>query len=154
MSVQDLLQACALVTLKDKQHTKAQVIKQCARHMAEVFKMGDPHIITQNLCQREALGSTGLGEGVALPHATVQSAQNPCLGIFHLAPAVDFASIDDKKVDLLLVVLTGEDQARERSEILAILSRAVANKALRSQLRKAKTCEQITQLLLPASKSS
>jgi PTS system nitrogen regulatory IIA component len=99
------------------------------------------------LMNRERLGSTGLGDGVAIPHCRIPCTQihGACLT---LANPVDYDAMDGEPVDLLFVLLVPPDEQAAHLELLAELARLFGDVNNRSDLRSAKTDEELFELLI------
>lgn len=103
--------------------------------------------IFEHLIERERLGSTGLGHGVAIPHARIQG-QHTAIGAFiKLENGVDFDAIDNQPVDLLFALLVPEHFTDEHLEILAQLAEMFGNSRICEQLRASKDQQKILELL-------
>ena len=100
---------------------------------------GQPAAVVTLLAAREELGSTGVGGGIALPHARIEGLETPCAWFVRLARPIDFMAIDGAKVDLLFLLLTpiGDDQAHLSA--LATLSRRLRAPGVAAALRAAAT---------------
>lgn len=99
------------------------------------------------LMEREAVASTGLGHGVALPHALVRGVERISGVFLRLKPPVDFAAIDDEPVDLVLALLAPPELAGEHLRALARSARALRSAELRRQLRLASGADAIRALM-------
>jgi PTS system nitrogen regulatory IIA component len=100
------------------------------------------------LMEREALGATGVGHGVAIPHARVKGLSR-MKGVFaRLSPPVDFGSIDDEPVDLVFALLSPVASGSEHLRALARIARALRSAELRGQLRQARGGDAIWALLV------
>lgn len=87
------------------------------------------------LLERESLGPTGVGHGVALPHARLSGLEN-VIGIFvMLEKPIDFGSIDRQPVDIAFALFAPEDAGVEHLKALALVSRTLREPALCSKLR-------------------
>jgi nitrogen PTS system EIIA component len=104
-------------------------------------------VICDALTKREDLGSTGIGSGVAVPHACVQGLGRSFCLIARLSRPVDFDAIDDMAIDLVVVVLSPPSEQRQRLNILSLLSRRLRDIDVRSALRSARTEEDIRKCL-------
>ena len=103
--------------------------------------------IFDSLVTRERLGSTGLGNGVALPHARLRSLKQPIAALVTLRQGVDFDAIDRQPVDLLYALLVPEDSTDEHLKILAQLAGLFSNPDLCSKLRSCDDSNQCFQLI-------
>lgn len=98
----------------------------------------DARDVTEALVERERLGSTGFGKGVALPHAKLDGLSG-VRGLFlQLARPIDFQAVDGLPVDLLFVLLSPLDAGADHLKALASVSRALRDDAMSDRLRGAK----------------
>jgi PTS system nitrogen regulatory IIA component len=94
--------------------------------------------IFTSLIGREKLGSTGIGHGVALPHARIAGTEQ-AMGVFAKLPeAIEFDAIDNQPVDMMFALMVPENSADEHLQILAQLAQMFSNADFCSQLREAK----------------
>lgn len=95
----------------------------------------DAKIIVERLAERERLGSTGFGGGVAIPHGKIDGL-NHVVGVFaRLASPIDFAAIDDMPVDLVFLLLSPPDAGVEHLKALARVSRRLRDRGFVAKLR-------------------
>lgn len=93
----------------------------------------------RRLIARERLGSTGIGQGIAIPHCRVENCQRTLGALITLAEPIDFDSMDSEPVDILFAMLAPEDAQEEHLQYLATLASALSNEKFREKLRDAKT---------------
>jgi len=135
------------ITLRVHAPTKRQALNIVADIAARAVKAG-PAEISARLLAREALGSTGVGHGVAVPHARLPGLTR-MHGVFvRLDQPVDFGSVDEQPVDLIFALLAPDDHPAEHLRALARVSRALRQAELREQLRQAKSADAIRALLV------
>jgi len=133
---QGLLLHLSSIRVDDPSHSKKRVLEQAA----QLLSRGDNELgvgIFERLLERERLGSTGLGEGVALPHARMPGITESRASFLRLSEPVDFDSIDGEPVDLVYALLVPENATEEHLKLLAELARLFHDPALRKQLRHA-----------------
>lgn len=107
--------------------------------MAERIHDVDSALVVERLTERERLGSTGFGGGIAIPHGKIDGLDN-VVGLFaRLAHPVDFASIDDEPVDLVFMLLSPTDAGASHLKALAQVSRVLRDRAFVAKLRGAVT---------------
>lgn len=94
--------------------------------------------IIDKLNQRERLGSTGVGNGVAIPHSKINLLQETKVFFFKLKSAIDFSSADKKHVDLVFVILAPNNSQSEHLLVLSSISSFLRNKTIVKQLRNLK----------------
>lgn len=95
----------------------------------------DYDTIFDQLIAREKLGSTGLGQGIAIPHCRASHCQQPLGTLVTLEDAVDFDSPDDQPVDLLFVLLVPETENQQHLDILATVARLFSQPQYCEKLR-------------------
>jgi PTS system nitrogen regulatory IIA component len=115
---------------------KAQLLGELSRRAATALSL-EPLMLLRALQAREQLGSTGLGRGFALPHARLPQLPRIYASLARLARPIDYASVDEKPVDLVVLLLTPESAAGQHLATLAALSRPFRDEAFVQQIRKA-----------------
>ncbi|MGH8809302.1 MAG: PTS sugar transporter subunit IIA, partial [Noviherbaspirillum sp.] len=90
--------------------------------------------VYENLCAREQLGSTALGEGVAIPHARVKGLRQPMAAFVRLATAIPFDAPDDKPVSELVVLLVPMNAASAHLQLLAEIAEMLCDRDFRQRL--------------------
>lgn len=103
--------------------------------------------IFDTLLNRERLGSTGLGHGVAIPHARIKGGTTTCAAFIKLADGIDFDAVDQQPVDLLFALLVPETCTDEHLQLLAQLSRMFSDPQQLQQLRTSDSRQQLLTLL-------
>ena len=130
---------------------KATSKKQALQKIAEIAAREtntDERIIMEQLVERERLGSTGMGKGVAIPHARMQSIDTVFTALITLDQPIDFDAIDEKPVDLMIVLLAPHDAGADHLQALASASRLLRDQELCDKLRGARNVDAIESLLL------
>jgi PTS system nitrogen regulatory IIA component len=95
----------------------------------------DAKLVSERLSERERLGSTGFGGGVAIPHGKIDGLEK-VVGLFaRLAQPIDFNAIDDLPVDLVFLLLSPPDAGVDHLKALARVSRRLRDKAFVAKLR-------------------
>ena len=106
--------------------------------------------VSEALRERERLGSTGFGRGIALPHAKMADL-NGVRGMFlQLARPIDFQAVDGLPVDLLFILLSPLDAGADHLKALAGVSRMLRNESIAERLRGAKNDEALYAMLVDA----
>ena len=120
--------------------SKKQVLEELCK-LAEI-KLGiNSRILIENLTKREKLGSTAVGNGIAIPHANVTNIDKPYVFVSTLVNGLDFNSTDDIPVDIIFLLVAPDDQGSEHLQALALISRLLRNKELTTKLRGCKSAE-------------
>jgi len=96
-----------------------------------------PDIILSELSKREELGSTGLGDGVAIPHARFKQIDKPFGMLFRLRQPIEFDALDGKPIDILFLLLLPESTKGEQLSALACVARKLRKPAVTAALREA-----------------
>ena len=152
MDIGDLLDRHAIVP-RVTAGSKRQVLSVAAEIAARLYGL-KPGEVLDALLSREEEGSTGVGGGVAVPHARV-AGLNRVRGIFlRLETPVDFQAVDDQPVDLVFALLAPAGALTEHLRALARVSRALRRPDLREQLRQARTQDAVHALLAREAKPS
>lgn len=116
--------------------SKSGVLSEVARLFASVYGV-DETAILDGLEEREALGSTGFGRGVAIPHARSAAVSRPTVVLLRLDHAVDFAAADGMPVDLVFGLISPENAGATHLHALAAISRLVRDDAMHEALSEA-----------------
>jgi PTS system nitrogen regulatory IIA component len=128
---------------------KTQLLQDLAGRAATVLSM-ERRKIFDALLARENLGSTGLGKGFALPHARLEGLGGPFALFVRLARPIDFESIDERPVDLAILLLTSANGANHHLATLAALSRPLRDDLFVQKLRAAPDATALHRLLASA----
>lgn len=114
--------------------TKKQALQALAEKVAAVSTL-DERQVFEALLQRERLGSTGVGHGIAIPHAKLAGAPR-IIGVFaRLERPVDFEALDDEPVDLVFVLIAPESAGADHLKALARVARVLRDPAVGNKLR-------------------
>jgi PTS system nitrogen regulatory IIA component len=146
MNIGELLDRSA-ISLRVSAANKRKVLAVIAEIAARNFQL-DAGVILEALAEREAAGSTGVGHGVAVPHARLEGLER-MRGVFvRIEHPVDFDAVDDQPVDLLFALFAPKNAGAEHLRALARVSRLLRQAELRQQLRKAQTADVVHALLV------
>ena len=116
---------------------KDQLLKDLSTRAAVEVGL-DPALVSAEILKREELGSTGLGSGVAIPHARISGLIKPHGVLARLNRALDFASIDEEPVDLVFLLLLPNSSTGEQLNALAAVARQLRRPTIATMLRKAR----------------
>jgi PTS system nitrogen regulatory IIA component len=133
--------------------TKSQALSALAEMATRSFE-ADPAEALAALLARERVGSTGVGGGVALPHARLKGLDRTHGVFVRLDAPVPYDAIDDQPVDLLFALFAPEDGGPEHLRALARVSRLLRSGELRQQLRQARSQDTVFALLAQEAHSS
>ena len=119
--------------------SKKKVLQEAANLIASDVGRIDAKELFRALMERERLGSTGIGEGVAIPHCRIATASRVTGALIQLENAIDFQSIDSQPVDLLFILLVPDQASDEHLQVLSQLASRFNQADFRQQLRAAST---------------
>ena len=145
MKISDIMSVDS-VMLSVKAKNKRALLQEVAQFASSVTKIDD-RIIFDALLERENLGSTGFGGGVALPHGRLSELKKVYGFFVKLAAPIDFDAIDGKPIDMLFLLLSPESSGADHLTALAQISRILKNNNLVNKLREAERKEEIHALL-------
>ncbi|MCL6415225.1 PTS IIA-like nitrogen regulatory protein PtsN [Aestuariirhabdus sp. Z084] len=116
--------------------------KRVLETLAETIAQGAPEISADNLfnglIERERLGSTGFGKGIAIPHCRLESCTAPMGALLKLSDGIDFDAMDGNPVDLIFALVVPNEATNEHLAILQELAGRLDNASYRNNLRHAK----------------
>lgn len=116
--------------------SKPQVLQQLASRAARATG-SDEAMLLGALSHRETLGSTGIGQGIAIPHSSPAGLSKPFATLARLGKPVDFDAIDERPVDLVFLLLTPDDRI-SHLKVLSVVSRQLRSAEVLAKLRRAK----------------
>lgn len=128
---------CARVDVDAR--SKKGVLEEACESLAAEFREIEPRRLLEGLLIRERLGSTGLGEGVAIPHCRFEDCSSPVACFLRTRQGIDFDAPDDQLVDLLFVLAVPLHEQRIHLEILGALARAFDDPGNLASLRRVPT---------------
>jgi PTS system nitrogen regulatory IIA component len=145
MKISDILSQNTILT-SIKAETKRQLLHEMCAKLAHHENI-DLQMVEDAVIERENLGSTGYGAGVAFPHARLDSAKRVKAYFTKLSTPVEFDAADGQGVDLVFMLISPDNSGADHLEALSVLSKAMHNKALCAKLRKATTKDEIYKVL-------
>ncbi|MEI7531715.1 MAG: PTS sugar transporter subunit IIA [Betaproteobacteria bacterium] len=126
------------------------------KDVSELFQMAssdfsihshlDKSLIENCLLAREALGSTGLGVGVAIPHGRVKGLKNSLASFYRLSNGVDFHAEDGIPVNLVLFLLVPEQANQKHLDLLSEIAQILSDKSRRTALQEATTVSALLEI--------
>jgi PTS system nitrogen regulatory IIA component len=126
--------------------SKKQALQELSKKIGALVDQ-EERVIFDLLLEREKLGTTGVGDGIAIPHGKLDSLDKLC-GLFaRLERPVEFDAIDERPVDLIFLLLAPESAGADHLKALARVSRLLRDKAVCDKLRGSDTAEALYSLL-------
>lgn len=133
--------------------SKRQVLETLSKRAAKLTGLKAENIFAA-LLHREKLGSTGLGDGIAIPHARIESL-NRLFGIFaRLDRPIDFEAVDDQPVDIVFLLLAPAETGTHHLNALSKIARALRDKRICQELRRVQSSDAAFNLLQLAEKGN
>jgi nitrogen PTS system EIIA component len=128
--------------------SKKRALEQIANLIGREVPELDTQAVYEALIAREKLGSTGFGNGIAIPHCRLQGCESPVSALLHLDAHIDFDAIDGAPVDLLFVLLVPQAATDAHLELLRQIASMLDRKDVRDKLRSASSNEALYQVVL------
>lgn len=134
MTLTDLLSPAAVISPL-RANSKKQALQELAQHAAALTGLPDREIF-EALLQRERLGSTGIGDGIAIPHGRMPGIDR-LVGLFaRTEKPIDFDALDGQPVDIIFVLIAPEGAGADHLKALARVARVLRNQSVLEQVRK------------------
>ncbi|MCC5979384.1 MAG: PTS IIA-like nitrogen regulatory protein PtsN [Salinarimonas sp.] len=130
-----------------KANGKKQALQEISAHAARLTGL-DAHEIFETLLQRERLGSTGIGEGIAIPHGKLATVDKLFGLVARLEKPIDFDAIDGMPVDFMFLLLAPEAAGADHLKALARIARVLRHPGVLERLRAAEDADAIYAVLL------
>ncbi|UYQ72185.1 PTS IIA-like nitrogen regulatory protein PtsN [Pelagibacterium flavum] len=137
---QDSIIACAKVA------SKRQLLQLLADRASELVGI-DSQVIFETLQNREQLGSTGLGNGIAIPHGKIKGLPSVTAVFARLAQPIDFDAVDDQPVDLVVMLLAPEGSGADHLKALSRVARLLRADGVVDRLRATKDGTKLRDIL-------
>ncbi len=135
------------ISLDLKSQTKTEVIREIAELAEKSNRVGDLEKLIERLIARERIQTTGIGHGMAIPHATAEGVRGLVLALGISKKGIDFESLDNKPVHLVFV-LAGEPRLQTSFlSILSKISRFFRKESFRNEVFHAGSAEKILELI-------
>jgi len=131
------------LSVSNKRHLLGQLAQFAGQRLGI-----DPGLIADSIAERERLGSTGFGGGVAIPHGKLAGLDRVYALVVRLATPVDYKAIDGGKVDLIFLLLSPPDAGAEHLKALAAVSRLVRHAPTVEKLRGARSRDALAAVLV------
>ena len=133
MNMRDALkESCVIADLKSV--TKNEVLREMASSLKEAGLVPDVEEAVNVILERERLGSTGIGDGIAIPHGKLKGIDHILCAFGRSKEGVDFDAVDGKPVHILFLLLAPEDSAGLHIQMLSRISRILRDPSLRKRL--------------------
>ncbi|WP_191832282.1 PTS IIA-like nitrogen regulatory protein PtsN [Pseudomonas fluorescens] len=134
--------------------SKKRVLQEIATLIHREVSDLEMEYVFESLVAREKLGSTGFGNGIAIPHCRLKGCSSPISALIHLDAPIDYDAIDGAPVDLLFVLLVPEAATDAHLELLRQIASMLDRKEVRDRLRAAGSSEALYQVVLDVQNES
>lgn len=151
MSVLEELTGPDLVFTDLESRNARSVLRELAENLAEQGRVEDPELLETRLLEREELGSTGLGDGVAVPHCKMEGVRDVIVAIGIASHGVDFGAVDGRPVKIFFLVVSPSESPAAHLQSLAAISRWVKEDRHLERLLEADDAHEIYELVRKAS---
>lgn len=141
MKITDLLKACS-IELNGAPATKEETIREMVGLMAKGGNISDTDKYMEGVFAREEEGTTGIGEGIAIPHAKNDAVRAPGLAAMVIPNGVDYDSMDGEPVNLVFLIAAPNTEDNVHLEVLSRLSMLLMDGSFKENLLKAATAEE------------
>ncbi|EKE71491.1 PTS IIA-like nitrogen regulatory protein PtsN [Gallaecimonas xiamenensis] len=149
MELNEILRPDAVVTLAPGL-SKKRVLEMIGEVAARQCNQITAHAAFDAMLARERLGSTGIGNGIALPHGRMTDTDKVVAVVARLSQAIDFDAIDNQPVDLLFALLVPSDQCQAHLTTLAAIAKRLSDKETLKKLRSASDDNEVYRILVDA----
>ena len=127
--------------------TKEEAIKELVQLLQKAKKIKDVNHIVKILMEREELGSTGIGQGIAIPHGKSDTIRTIVAAFGISKKGIDFDALDGESVNLVFLLVAPHDSAGAHLKALAKISRLLKDKFFRQALREAKDTKEVMRII-------
>lgn len=133
MKIKDVLkESCVIADLKGQ--TKNEVLRELAVALKDAGQINDVNGAVDVMLEREKLGSTGIGDGIAIPHGKLRGLKTILCAFGRSSEGVSFDSVDRKPVHIFFLLLAPEDSAGLHLKMLSRISRILRDQTFRRRL--------------------
>lgn len=146
MEIRDILHAdCTLCAVQGTSKKRIlELISQIAnQHLIDI----DQATILASLMCREKMGSTGIGNGIALPHGRLKDLDKVVAVVVTCVPAIAYDAIDNAPVDVFFAILVPEDQSQQHLQTLSTIARKLNDKDTLKKMRNASTDQELFEVV-------
>jgi PTS system nitrogen regulatory IIA component len=135
------------ISVSNAASSKKRVLEEAAALLSSTIPGIEQEVVYERLLERERLGSTGVGHGVALPHARIDGLQRAHGAFLQLADGVDYDAIDDAAVDLVFALVVPLEATEQHLRLLAQLAAIFSDESLCMRLRQGQSEQDILAII-------
>jgi len=146
MKLQDILTLdCTLCAVKGK--SKKKLLEIISTTAANKIENLDTHQLFESLMAREKVGSTGIGNGIAIPHGRLSNTSQVIAVLLTSEEAVEFNAIDNRNVDIIIALFVPEENCQQHLETLQSIAQVFSDKKIAKQVRKCKNSQELFNMI-------
>ena len=146
MTLQDiLLPDCTSCAISGS--SKKRILDQICTIASNKIVEHSPYELLESLVSREKLGSTGIGNGIAIPHGRLANAKSVVAVVVTTETPINFDAIDNKPVDIFIALFVPEDACKEHLTTLQSIAKLFGDKQIAKQVRKCQSDEELFNLI-------
>ena len=123
--------------------SKKRLLEDVAKHISEKYPLLDTNQLLSALVAREKLGSTGIGNGIAIPHCRIAECEQTIGMLITLNDHIDFNAIDDQPVDIIFALLVPEHSNDDHLKTLAAIANIFSQSQTLTSIRNASNTEEV-----------
>ncbi|MCL1045734.1 PTS IIA-like nitrogen regulatory protein PtsN [Shewanella olleyana] len=127
--------------------SKKKVLELISNLMAAQYPTLSSQAIFESLIAREKMGSTGIGNGIAIPHGRLTDIEEPIAILIKCEEGIEFDAIDKKPVDILFALLVPSDQCQQHLSTLSSMAEKLSDKLILKRLRKSHDATELYQVI-------
>jgi len=146
MTLQDILTLdctkCAVPV-----HSKKRLLEQICQLAANELSDSNPDDLLDSLLNREKMGSTGIGNGIAIPHGRLNNTNKAIAVFLTTKEAIDFDAIDNKPVDIFICLFVPQNSTQEHLETLQSIAKLFSDRKTAKQVRKCTSNQEMFSLI-------
>ncbi|MBZ4683702.1 MAG: fructose system or component [Fusobacteriaceae bacterium] len=146
MKITDLI-SVETICLDLKSKTKSEVIDELVDILDKAGKLNDKEAYKKEILKRETVSSTGLEEGIAIPHGKTKAVKIPAIAFGYSKEGIDYESLDDEPSKLFFMIAASEDATDSHIETLSRLTTYLLDDSFREKLLQVKTKEEVINLI-------
>lgn len=128
--------------------SKKRLLEDISELLARIAPQLSQNEIFESLINREKLGSTGLGKGVAIPHGRMAALDRPVCAFIKLDTPIDFDAMDERPVDMVFALLVPEDSTEEHLQILSTIAELFSDESFCAGMRQCASNDCVYRILI------
>lgn len=144
--IQDILQKNAIISTMEAAD-KTELLTGMAKYLASHYDLKNQALVVQKILDREAEMSTGIGFGIAIPHARIEGIEQVYMIAARSVKGIEFDAIDEQPVHLIFMMLSPANASSQYTQILSSLSRIMSYEDIRQSLIKTDAAEDFLNII-------